>query len=403
MNTLALAVSPTGTVLLVLCGAAAGLLAGAVLARRRVAVGGVGDSVEKATFRTLHTASLAAPPLRAGLTPDTARKAVRRLRPLLGSSALLLTDTDRVLAWGGSGEHHTDEVMQHARDVLGSGRAGVFTVDCAQEDCPVRAGVVVPLSVDQDLRGTLAAFGPEKSDALARATEEVARWVSVQLELAELDRARTSLIEAELRALRAQISPHFIYNSLAAIASFVRTDPERARGLLLEFAEFTRYSFRRHGDFTTLAEELRSIEQYLELERARFGTRLEVTLQIAPEVLPVALPFLCLQPLVENAVKHGLEGSARGSHIALTAEDEGSFARVVIEDNGIGMDPDRLRRILHGDGGPSSGIGLCNVDDRLRQVYGDEHGLVIETGVGAGMKVTVRIPKYRSGVHPAPR
>lgn len=123
MNTLALAVSLTGTVLLVLCGAAAGLLVGAVLARRRVAVGGVGDSVEKATFRTLHTASLAAPPLRAGLTPDTARKAVRRLRPLLGSSALLLTDADRVLAWGGSGEHHTDEVMQHARDVLGSGRA----------------------------------------------------------------------------------------------------------------------------------------------------------------------------------------------------------------------------------------------------------------------------------------
>lgn len=148
---------------------------------------------------------------------------------------------------------------------------------------------------------------------------------------------------------------------------------------------------------------MRSIEQYLELERARFGTRLEVTLQIAPEVLPVALPFLCLQPLVENAVKHGLEGSARGSHIALTAEDEGSFARVVIEDNGIGMDPDRLRRILHGAGDPSSGIGLCNVDNRLRQVYGDEHGLVIETGVGAGMKVTVRIPKYRSGVHPAPR
>lgn len=403
MSTLALAASPAGAVLLILCGAAAGLLAGAVLTRRREDLGSVGDSVEKATFRTLHTASLAAPPLRAGLTPDTARKAVRRLRPLLGSSALVLTDADRVLAWGGSGEHHTDEVMEHARDVLGSGRASAFSVDCTYEDCPVRAGVVVPLSVDQDLRGTLAAFGPETSDALARATEEVARWVSAQLELAELDRARTSLIEAELRALRAQISPHFIYNSLAAIASFVRTDPERARELLLEFAEFTRYSFRRHGDFTTLAEELRSIEQYLELVRARFGKRLEVTLQIAPEVLPVALPFLCIQPLVENAVKHGLEGSLKRSLITLTAEDAGSFARVVIEDNGIGMEPNRLRRILHGDGGPTAGIGLRNVDDRLRQVYGDEHGLVIETGVGAGMKITVRVPKYRSGVHAAPR
>ena len=91
-----------------------------------------------------------------------------------------------------------------------------------------------------------------------------------------------------------------------------RTDPERARSLLQEFADFTRYSFRTHGDFTTLAEELRSIERYLLLEQARFGDRLSVKLSIAPEVLPVAVPFLCIQPLVENAVRHGLE-AAEGS------------------------------------------------------------------------------------------
>src|SRR6185295_1952294 len=129
-----------------------------------------------------------------------------------------------------------------------------------------------------------------------------------QLELAELDESRHRLVRAEVRALRAQISPHFIYNSLGAIASFVRTDPDRARSLLLEFADFTRYSFRRHGEFTTLADELRSVERYLILEQARFGDRLSVKLSVAPEVLPVAVPFLCIQPLVENAVRHGLEG-----------------------------------------------------------------------------------------------
>ena len=139
--------------------------------------------------------------------------------------------------------------------------------------------------------------------------------MSGQLELAELDASRTRLMEAEVRALRAQISPHFIYNSLSAIASFVRTDPDRARELLLEFADFTRYSFRRHGEFTTLAEELRSIERYLLLEQARFGDRLQVTLRIAPEVLPVAVPFLCIQPLVENAVRHGLEAREGTAHI----------------------------------------------------------------------------------------
>ncbi len=227
--------------------------------------------------------------------------------------------------------------------------------------------------------------------------------MSVQLELSELDRSRTRLMEAEIKALRAQISPHFIFNSLAAIASFVRTDPERARELLLEFADFTRYSFRRHGDFTTLAEELRSIQQYLALAGARFGDRLKVTLQVAPEVLPVALPFLCLQPLVENAVKHGLEDSTKECLITITAQDAGPDAVITVEDNGVGMDPAVLRRILAGErGAASAGVGLPNVDERIRQVYGDAYGPVMETGVGAGMKVTVRIPKYRAGVHSSP-
>ncbi|MFD7975236.1 sensor histidine kinase [Streptomyces sp. NPDC059071] len=377
----------------------AGYVRGAGRRSRARGHAGDPDSVERATFQTLHTASLAAPPLRAGLSADTARKAVRRLRPLLGTQSLALTGLDGVLAWEGGGEHHGEQLAAQVTKAVQAGRTRSFSVDCDRADCAVRFGVVAPLTAGGRPKGALAAFGTHDSAAVARATEEVARWVSVQLELAELDRARSSLIEAEIRALRAQISPHFIYNSLAAIASFVRTDPERARELLLEFADFTRYSFRRHGEFTTLAEELNSIEQYLELVRARFGRRLQVTLQIAPEVLPVALPFLCLQPLVENAVKHGLEDSVERSLITIVAVDEGAVARVSIEDNGVGMEPERLRRILHGEGGPTTGIGLRNVDERLRQVYGDNEGLVIETAVGAGMKITLLIPKYHAGVH----
>jgi two-component system LytT family sensor kinase len=227
---------------------------------------------------------------------------------------------------------------------------------------------------------------------------EVARWVSGNLELAELDASRTRLMEAEVRALRAQISPHFIYNSLTAIASFVRTDPERARELLLEFADFTRYSFRRHGEFTTLAEELRSIDRYLLLERARFGDRLQVTVQVAPEVLPVTVPFLCVQPLVENAVRHGLEGRPGTGHVTIVAQDSGSEALISVEDDGTGIDPDLVRRTLAGDPDGDS-VGLGNVDERLRQVYGDDYGLVVETAPGAGTKVSMRVPKYRAGVH----
>ncbi|MGW1591618.1 sensor histidine kinase [Streptomyces sp. NPDC002386] len=387
-----------GTVVLAV--AALGLFAlGAALGhagarRQQENAADVGTPVERATFHTLHTASLAAPPLRAGLTPDTARKAARRLRPLLGTVALALADEESVLAWDGTGDHHRAAA---AAQLTHAARTRTFPLTCPDARCPVRWGVMVPLTVDGREAGALAAFADQESAVVVRAAEEVARWVSVQLELVDLDRARSSVIEAEIRALRAQISPHFVYNSLASIASFVRTDPERARELLLEFADFTRYSFRRGGDFTTLAEELRSIEQYLELARARFGRRLEVTLRIAPEVLPVTLPFLCLQPLVENALKHGLEESVDRGRITITAEDEGTEARVVIEDDGVGMDPQRLRDLLRGRGGPSAGIGLSNVDMRLRQVYGDGHGLVIETGVGAGTKITVRLPKFHPG------
>ena len=385
-------------VLLVLLLFGGGLLTGRRTARP-VRTSDVGTPVEHATFETLHTASLAAPPLRAGLTEESARRSSRRLRSLLGTDALCLTDRDRILVWDGEGDHHGHQIMDQVRDVLATGRDTAFHSECDDLDCPLRWAVAVPLTVDHRVLGTLIAYAPRESAVLARAAGEVARWVCVQLELAELDRSRTQLIEAEIRALRAQISPHFIFNSLAAIASFVRTDPEQARELLLEFADFTRYSFRSHGDFTTLADELHSIDQYLALVRARFGERLSVTLQVAPEVLPVALPFLCLQPLVENAVKHGLEGAVTSSRITISALDAGSEAEVVIEDDGTGMDPERLRHILRGEGGKSTGIGLLNVDERLRQVYGDDYGLVIETGIGAGMRITVRLPKYRAGVH----
>jgi two-component system, LytTR family, sensor kinase len=361
----------------------------------------LGGPVDRATFETLHTASLAAPPLRSGLTAQGAEKAARHLRVLLGQAALAITTTERLLTWEGAGGHHAGAALAHAKETLSSGRTRVLGPDvvaCEDWDCPVRHAIVVPLTTDDRVVGTLVAYGTQASAGLARAAEEVGRWVDAQLELADLDRSRTLLIEAEVRALRAQISPHFIYNSLTTIASFVRTDPERARELLLEFADFTRYSFRGHGDFTTLAEELRSIDRYLLLERARFGDDLRVTLRIAPEVLPVAVPFLCVQPLVENAVRHGLGEKPGPGRITILAEDAGAECVISVEDDGAGMDPDLMRQVLAGEASGGAGIGLANVDERLRQVYGDAHGLVVETALGAGMKVSLRVPKYRPGV-----
>ena len=375
----------------------------------------LGTPAERATFATLHTASQASPPLRGGLNEVSAEKSIRYLRTLLGAPAVALTGRDRVLAWDASGVSpaasgvmtwpirsgpHAREAMTLAEPTLTTGSTqvhGPAIVACDVVNCPLRHAIVAPLIVEDRVVGTLQVYTPSTHAGLVRATNEVARWVSGQLELAELDRSRTRLIEAEVRALRAQISPHFIYNSLTAIAPFVRTDQERARELLLEFADFTRYSFRRHGDFTTLAEELRSINRYLLLEKARFDERLQVTLRVAPEVLPVVVPFFCLQPLVENAVRHGLESKPGVGHVVIVAEDLGSECVISVEDDGVGEDPEKIRRMLAGDD-VSDSIGLGNVDERLRTVFGDEYGLVVETARGAGTKVSMRVPKYHPGV-----
>ena len=362
----------------------------------------LGTEADRATFRTLHTASLASPALREGLTRSSAERSVKHLRALLGTPAVALTDTTSLLAWDGiAGSVHGDQAARLGAELADQEDARVLPpreVRCDDPGCPIRYVVASPLVVEETVVGSLQAQASYPTAGLIRATDEVAQWVSGQLELAELDASRTRLMEAELRALRAQISPHFVYNSLGAIASFVRTDPDRARELLLEFADFTRYSFRRRGEFTTLAEELRSIERYLLLEQARFGPRLQVTLRIAPEVLPVNIPFLCLQPLVENAVQHGLEGRPDGGHITIIARDLDREAEIIVEDDGEGEDPERVRLALAGDPETDS-VGLGNVDERLRRTFGDEYGLVVETAPGAGTRVTVRVPKYAPGVH----
>jgi two-component system, LytTR family, sensor kinase len=256
--------------------------------------------------------------------------------------------------------------------------------------------------------------------AVALARERRARRVAGAA-LAALDAARGQAAQAKLDFLRAQISPHFVHNALTAIASYVRSDPERARDLLADFAEFMRRSFREQDQYVTLAEEFRFVDIYLDLERARFGDRLSVSLRAAPGVLPVEVPSLVLQPLVENAVLHGLgqaevtsegtseatSGAARDGHapsrieIRVAADEEGGETVVTVADDGAGADPGVVADALAGRGVGAGGarpVGLRNVDERLRAIYGDGYGLAIETGAGAGMKVTMRLPKRRFSV-----
>ncbi|MGH3189362.1 MAG: sensor histidine kinase [Streptosporangiaceae bacterium] len=386
-------------VLAVVLVSVAAVLSGAVLFWKRSSRR-VGAPPQRATYEALHTASQAVSVLREGLTADGAVKAAPSLRQLLATPVVAIADRTDLLACHGS-DRHAEALARHMSGVVSSGRSQLLSASdlgCLHGgDCPMRAGVVVPIAVDGAAIGALAALGPAADAALMRTAAEVARFVSTHLALAELDASRTRTVQAQLNFLRAQISPHFIYNALTAIESYVRSDPERARDLLVGFAEFIRWTFREHSQYATLAEELRFVDTYLELERARFGDRLAVSLRVAPEVLPVRLPSLVLQPLVENAIRHGLEQLTGTARLRISVVDGGHEAIVTVEDYGVGVDPSQLADVLAGRSGGES-VGLRNVDERLRATFGNDHGLTIETGVGAGTKVTMRLPKFSPAV-----
>lgn len=351
----------------------------------------MGTDAEEATYKTLHHMSVAVPHLERGLTKEGAAKSAKALRRLLNCQVLLISDSTRILATD-SGIEFTAQLDEDAAEASASTLATGKTQVKHSTSMDI---VAAPIMVGDQVVGAVVALSQRAGASFVRAVSEVAVFVSAQVSTAQLDESKAMLLEAQMRALRAQISPHFIYNSLNAIASFINTDPARARELVIEFADFTRYSFRRRGEFTTLAEELEAIDRYLLLEKARFGDRIKVSLQIAPEVLPTQIPFLALQPLVENAVRHGLEARPDGGVISITATEDGMHAVISVEDDGMGMDPEQLASVLAGTT-TTMHVGLRNVDLRLRQLYGNSNGLIIDTAPGAGTLITLRVPKFRA-------
>ena len=373
------------------------MLLGAVLTASAVALGRLARPRrvlapgEEGVRAALHAAAATLPHFRTGLSKESAGKAIGHLHALTNAAGVLIDDGRQVLAADGipAGDTPPDWLPDSDRVAVERGPA------------PYGNSIVAPLVVAEERIGRLTAFyGTERRlrPEDTRVVGEVASLVSAQVELSVLAAQEERLAEAELRALRAQISPHFVYNALAAVANSIHTRPEEARELLAEFAEFTRYAFRGERPYVTIADELGYVETYLRLERARFGDRLGVSLQVAPEVLPAVVPVLSVQPLVENAVRHGVEGRPDGGTIEIDGRDLGGDVELRVLDDGCGMSEERARAALSGTG---RGIGLSNVDGRLRSSFGDEYGLRIGPREGGGTVVTMTLPRFRAGVRAA--
>lgn len=351
-------------------------------------------------------------PLRSGLTADAARRTAELLRPLLGGDAVVITDRELNLAFVGPGsDHHEAGGPVRAttvRSAIAKGRTVVSrrasSMGCDHPDCPLRSAVVVPLVVGARVVGAIGVFRTHDDPAPRDQVEDMASILSLHLELAEADRERKLASDARLDALRAQINPHFLFNVLNTIASKSRTDPDEARQLLLRLSDFFRYAVRQEGQLAEFAQEYFFVRTYLSLEQARFGDRLRVRYDIDPQVLTAHVPVLTIQPLVENAVKHGLADKVEGGTVTLRARVDPltRTTSIRVTDDGVGMANDVLDGLGTGGGrggegaragaGARGGVGLQNISERLTTLFGERFTLDIQSTAGAGTVVEVRVP-----------
>ena len=211
-------------------------------------------------------------------------------------------------------------------------------------------------------------------------------WNTARIEhrLQEQDKL---LMAARVEALANQINPHFLFNTLTSISSLIRSQPETARTLILKLSAMLRRMLRTQEHFVTLREELASIDEYLDIEAVRFGPTLVVEKSISPDSLDLVMPSMVLQPLVENSIKHGIEKKVGGGRILIRSERRDGHTIIEIVDNGAGMADTDVSRSREG------GIGLRNVDERLRVIYGENYHLRLESTPGEGTCARIEIPE----------
>jgi two-component system LytT family sensor kinase len=211
-------------------------------------------------------------------------------------------------------------------------------------------------------------------------------WNNARIEH-RLEEQEKLLLAAKIEALASQINPHFLFNTLASISSLIRTQPDTARTLIAKLSGLLRRLMRSSDHFVTLREELESIDEYLDIEVVRFGPQLKVQKHISPDTLDVIVPSMILQPLVENSIKHGLARKVGEGRITITTRLHNGHTVIEVHDDGLGMGEERLLRAK------GSGIGLANVNERLRTIYGASYELKLTSEPGRGTTARVEIPE----------
>ncbi len=229
---------------------------------------------------------------------------------------------------------------------------------------------------------------------------ELKIWNSVRLQI-KLEEQERMLLQARMEALQNQINPHFLFNTLNSVSSLVRFDPDTARELIIKLANILRRLLHSSEAFVPLRDELEFIDNYLDIEVVRFGKdKLQVVKELDPVTLDAMIPSMLLQPLVENSIKHGLSSKIDGGSIYMRSRLIDSYLIIEVEDDGVGMGSAHLLSKPTGLGG--TGIGMANVAERLKVLYGDTAKMTIDSHGGKGTLVRLRLPVLQTeGAAPA--
>ncbi|QJB57539.1 sensor histidine kinase [Pseudodesulfovibrio sp. zrk46] len=353
----------------------------------------------------LDIANMAVSYLRMGLDRASAEATAEIIHRRMDVAAVAITDTKDVLAHIGAGEDHhlagKPILTEATRRVISSGKSTYLlsadAIGCHHEDCPMTSAIIVPLKKNDEIVGTLKFYGSHLkplNTTLYEVAKGLANLFSTQVELEDIQIKEQMLAHAEIRRLHAQINPHFLFNSLNTITSFCRTNSEKVRELLMDLSFYMRRNLDLSRGFIPLSDELEQVRSYLAIEQARFGQRVRVEMDIDENCESWPIPPLIVQPLVENAIRHGILGRKQGGTVTIRAICEDDSLRVSVADDGVGMDEATLERVLNREclGSRQDGIGMRNCLSRMEHIYGSDFAPHVESAPGAGTTIVLRVP-----------
>jgi two-component system LytT family sensor kinase len=325
---------------------------------------------------------------------DSLRKVCKIIQEDIQADAVAITDTRNVLAYVGFGEeryHIGNEIISEmTKRTISSGEI-MISNDVTDEKTPdIHSLLIIPLKERGDVTGALKIYYRKAykiTYPLQTMAVGLSQIISTQMEVSRVEEIKAAANKAELRALQTTIHPHFLFNALNAIASSIRTKPDRARELIVNLSGYMRYNLELSDELIDIHKELEQVRNYVEIEKARFGSRLTVIYEI--DEVAVHIPSLVIQPLVENAIIHGILKVKGPGIVRIRVQDHPDVVRISVSDTGAGISADIIENVYH-DRMPGNQIGLYNVHRRVKLIYGK--GLTI-TRLEQGTDILFDVPK----------